>query len=155
MTCAGPTADPGVGRHGLASRAGASRAARPLLVLGAGVAVVAFVGQVDPNEPGHYPTCPLLAITGQWCPGCGSLRAVHALAGGDLATALARNPLTVVGLIGLGLMWVVWLRRSLAGQGRLAGRHRTVPAWAWWALLAAVMLFWVLRNVPGFVFLAP
>ena len=42
---------------------------------------------VDPNQPGHYPTDPFLAITGLYCPGCGTLRALHALARGDLLTA--------------------------------------------------------------------
>ena len=51
---------------------------------------------VDPNEPGNYPTCPWLAITGTWCPGCGTLRATHALTHGDLGTAFARNPVTVL-----------------------------------------------------------
>jgi Protein of unknown function (DUF2752) len=54
---------------------------------------VALVGALDPNAPGHFPTCPVLALTGWWCPFCGGLRAVHALVHGDPATAVARNPL--------------------------------------------------------------
>lgn len=36
----------------------------PAGVLVAAAAVVAFVAVVDPNEQGHYPTCPFLALTG-------------------------------------------------------------------------------------------
>src|SRR5690349_10871222 len=104
-------------------RAGAVRG--PLLVaLGAG-GVLAVVGLVDPNQPGHYPTCPFLAVTGYWCPGCGSLRALHALAHGDVATAVARNPLTVLATAGLLLGYVVWVRRLRQGRPR----SWVAPAW--------------------------
>ena len=33
------------------------------------------VAVLDPNEPGHYPTCPFLRLTGLGVPGCGSLAA--------------------------------------------------------------------------------
>ena len=49
-----------------------------------GVAVaLATLATVDPNQPGHYPTCPFLATTGFYCPGCGALRAVHDLLHGE------------------------------------------------------------------------
>ena len=66
-----------------------------LSALGA-AAFLTLAHVVDPNEPGTYPTCPWLAITGTFCPGCGTLRATHALTHGDLGTALARNPVTVL-----------------------------------------------------------
>src|SRR5690606_29528852 len=50
-----------------------------LAVTVAGAAATLVVATVSPEEPGHYPTCPFLALTGAWCPGCGSLRALHAL----------------------------------------------------------------------------
>lgn len=132
-----------------ARRTGALRL--PLLAAGAAAVVVATVGAVDPNEPGHYPTCPFLAVTGWWCPGCGALRAVHALAHGDLGTALARNPFTVVAAAGLVVGWVLWARR------RWLGRARTwvAPPAVLYALLAAVVAFGVLRNLPGWTWLSP
>jgi hypothetical protein len=114
------------------------------------LAATAFVGVVDPNATGLYPTCPFLFITGAYCPGCGSLRAVHALAHGDVSTALARNPLTVAFVVVLAVMWVGWWRRSVTGRPR-----RVAPAWVLWSTLALVLAFWVLRNLPGFGFLAP
>jgi hypothetical protein len=58
------------------------------------------------NQPGHTETlCWFHTITGVPCPTCGSTRAVFSLVHGDVAAALAHNPLLVLlmmmGLIGL------------------------------------------------------
>mgnify|MGYP001047803120 CR=1 FL=1 len=128
-----------------------TRASAPILSAVAALAALAAVGAVDPNEPGHYPTCPFLAVTGWFCPGCGSLRALHALAHGDVREALARNPLMVVTVPALVLWWAVWLVRVARGRPR----RRLAPAWTIWALFAVVVGFAVARNVPGAEFLAP
>ena len=130
----------------LAAAPTASGLAGPLGVAAVAVSAVAFVGAVDPGEPGHYPTCPFLALTGLLCPGCGSLRAVHALTGGDVAAALGLNPLTVAVLPLLVGAWLAWLVRSATGRPR---RWLAPPA-ALWALVVLVCAFWVLRNVPAF-----
>ncbi len=127
------------------------RAAGPLLGAAGALAAVAVVGAVDPNQPGHYPTCPFLAVTGWFCPGCGSLRALHALAHGDLREALARNPLMVVTVPALVLWWGAWLVRSV----RARPRRWVAPAWTIWALLVVVVAYGVARNLPGAEFLAP
>src|SRR6478752_6842274 len=97
-----------------ARRRGALRV--PGLCALAAVAAVGLVAVVDPNQPGHYPTCPFLALTGMYCPGCGSLRAVHDLAHGDISGALARNPLTVLVLGGLVVAYAAWARRLWLGR---------------------------------------
>jgi hypothetical protein len=127
------------------------RAARPAVVAASAVAALAWVGSVDPNEPGHYPTCPFLAVTGWFCPGCGSLRALHALVHGDLRSALARNPPMVLTVPALAWWWATWLVREVRGRPR----RWAAPAWAIWALLAVVVAFTVARNLPGAAFLAP
>ena len=123
----------------------------PIAVAAAAVAAVSVVALVDPNEPGHYPTCPFLAITGAFCPGCGSLRALHALAHGDLASALGSNVLTVLAVLPLIVVWLRWARRSWAGTAR----RSVTPAFAIWVLLAVVCVFAVLRNLPAGAWLAP
>ena len=129
----------------------AMRLARPLLAAGAAAAAVAFVGLVDPNEPGHYPTCPFLALTGWYCPGCGSLRATHALVHGDLGAAFQLNPLLVLATPAIVVAWALWLRREVRDRAR----ERVLPA-AWiWALLVVVLAFGVLRNLPAGAWLAP
>jgi hypothetical protein len=49
--------------------------AAPAAVAAGALAAAALVHVVDPNDSGNYPTCPFLALTGRFCPGCGSLRA--------------------------------------------------------------------------------
>ena len=116
----------------------------------AGVAV-GVVALVDPNEPGHYPTCPFLALTGLYCPGCGSLRAVHALTNGDITTAVGLNVLTVLAVVALSVVWARWARRSWTG----ARRTTVAPAALLWSLSVVVVVFGVLRNVPIGGALAP
>lgn len=126
-------------------------AAAPGLVLGAAGAVVGYLAAVDPNQPGHYPTCPFLAVTGEYCPGCGSLRAIHALTDGRLAEAAGLNLLVVAAVPLLAVLWLRWLVVRLTG----APRPRPAPAVAIWALAALVLVFWVVRNLPLGAGLAP
>jgi hypothetical protein len=123
----------------------------PLGVAVAALAGISYVAAVDPNTVGHYPTCPFLAITGWYCPGCGSLRAVHALAHGDLMTALARNPFAVVAFGYFVVAWVLWLERTATGRPV----RRLAPPWVLYSVLGAIVAFWVLRNQPGWTWLSP
>lgn len=113
--------------------------------------MVAYVAAVDPNEAGHYPTCPVLALTGAYCPGCGSLRAVHALAHGEVGTALGLNVLVVLSLVPLAVVWARWVRRSWLGVPRTS----VAPPALLWGLVALVAVFTVVRNLPGGAALAP
>ncbi|MBB2912912.1 hypothetical protein FHS43_004207 [Streptosporangium becharense] len=134
-------------------RASRARAlAAPLGAALAAGAAVAFVGAVDPNEPGHYPTCPFLMLTGLYCPGCGGLRAVHALVHGDPAAALGLNPVVVVMIPVLAVLWSRWTLRSWRGGPPPGESVRPVYVWLFLALL---ILFWMARNLPFAEFLAP
>ncbi|MFI5618424.1 DUF2752 domain-containing protein [Streptomyces sp. NPDC051567] len=130
----------------------ARRLAAPVLTLAAAVAAFAYVGAVDPNEPGHYPPCPLLRLTGILCPGCGGLRSAHAFAHGDLPTALGANAPAVAAYLVLAAFTALWLVRAFRGGPvpRLALR----PV-HWWAVGAAGLLFSVVRNLPFGSALAP
>jgi hypothetical protein len=112
---------------------------------------LAYVGCRSPERAGRYPVCPFHAATGLWCPGCGSLRAMHALANGDLITAVHRNVLLIGSLPLLAYGWLWWLRRSFDD-----GRARPAPrVFSSLSVVAALVAFGVLRNLPGFGFLAP
>ena len=135
------------------ARTGGRRAVLlPMGAAAAALAVTGYVAAVDPNAAGHYPTCPFLAITGWYCPGCGALRAVHAMAHGDLMTALDRNPFTVVAVGYLVVTWFMWFQRRARGVPR---RWAVPPVWVVYAVFGAILLFWVLRNVPGWTWLSP
>jgi len=141
-----------VSRSGPATLTGGRRPVLlPLGVAASALIGVAYVANVDPNVTGHYPACPFLAVTGWYCPGCGTLRAVHALGHGDLATALARNPFAVLALGYLVVTWVLWFERTVTGR-----RPRWLaPPWVLYGVLGAILAFWVMRNVPGWTWLSP
>ena len=128
--------------------------AAPTLLLGVGAIVVAvLLARFDPNAAGSIlPPCPVLALTGWLCPGCGSTRALHALLHGDLAKALAMNPLLVI-----ASPLLAWMALNAAGVN-LPGRRLLMP-WAanpkFW--LVVLLGYGVLRNLPWlpFAWLAP
>ena len=123
----------------------------PPLVAAGAMAVLAHVAVVDPNEPGHYPTCPFHALTGLWCPGCGSLRALHALTQGDVAAAAGLNVLTVAVLPVLLVVFVRWTMRTWTGAPPILAVR---PAYIW-GLFGLVVAFGVVRNLPWAGVLAP
>jgi hypothetical protein len=127
------------------------RLGAPLGTFALAAAAVAVVAVVDPNERGHYPLCPFLALTGLQCPGCGSLRTLHALAHGDLAQAVALNVFTVSMLPVLAFFWTRWTVARARGRParRRAGDPRLI-----WGLFVLILAFWLVRNLPFGAFLA-
>ncbi|MGA5816555.1 DUF2752 domain-containing protein [Kitasatospora sp. NPDC094028] len=117
----------------------------PLAALAAVAMPAAYVAVVDPNAPGHYPDCPFLAATGWWCPGCGGLRCVHALARGDLTSALHDNAAAV---LLLGVLAVLWLRWGWAALTGGASPRVAVGARRWALIGLLVLVFAVVRNLP-------
>ena len=108
----------------------------------------------DPATSGIFPLCPVHSLTGWYCPGCGSLRAIHQLLHGELRAAWALNPLTMILL--------PFLTYGLASEALLALRGKPLPQpflRANWirALCAAILLFGIARNLPLYPFdlLAP
>lgn len=126
--------------------------AAPAAVSAAAVAAGGVLYAVDPHQPGHYPTCPFLALTGYFCPGCGSLRAIHDLLHGDVAGALARNPAVLLVVPYLLVALATWAWRS---TGRPAPRSTSLPPAVVWGLLVVVPAYGLLRNLPGLTWLSP
>ncbi|MEU5522104.1 DUF2752 domain-containing protein [Streptomyces sp. NPDC093250] len=122
-----------------------ARLAVPAAALATVAGAFAYVGAVDPNEPGHYPVCPLLHLTGLYCPGCGGLRSAHAVVHGDLLAALQANAPAVVGYAGFAALWTVWVIRAVRGGPPLRIDPPPVLLWSLGALLLA---FTVVRNLP-------
>lgn len=142
-----PRADTADATDATAGRA-TSRVLRDLLVPAGVLTAVggafAYVAAVDPNEPGHYPVCPLWRFTGLYCPGCGGLRSAHAFAHGDIAAALTDNALAVAGFLGFAVLWTVWVVRVARGRPL---RFALGPVHLW-TLGALVLVFTVVRNLP-------
>lgn len=124
-------------------------------VVGVGAAAgCTLLALVDPSQPGRYPVCPFLALTGHYCPGCGSLRGLHRLLRGDPSAAVGFNVLMVLALPYLVWSYLAW---ALPALGVAAPPRLQPPARAINALLVAVVAFWLLRNLPvaPFAALAP
>ncbi|WP_416978505.1 DUF2752 domain-containing protein [Streptomyces sp. T028] len=122
----------------------AGRLAVPAGILAAVAGAFTYVGAVDPNEPGHYPVCPLLRVTGLYCPGCGGLRSAHAFVHGDVLTALHANALAVAGYLVLAVVWTVWVVRAARGRPLRIDLGPVLM----WSLGALVLVFTVVRNLP-------
>ncbi len=123
----------------------------PVCVAALAGGVLAALQVLDPTEPGHYPTCPFLALTGWFCPGCGSLRMLHELGDGDLSGAAAMNPLGLLMIVALVAYWLGWVVRGVTGRPRGA----PMPGWVVWVFLVVTLAYAVLRNLPGMGVLAP
>ena len=118
----------------------------------AAILLVLALYHQDPATSALFPPCPFHLITGLHCPGCGTLRGIHALLHGDFAHAFALNPLTVVAAPFLLLGVLRESFRLVAGHDPLDTR---VPAWSIRLLLVAILSFGVLRNLQPFAWLAP
>lgn len=95
-------------------------------------------------------------LTGLWCPGCGSQRALHALLHGHVGTAIGLNVLMMCALPLLAYAYVAWVTRAFATTGSTRGLPAlAVPAAVVRALPAVVLVFAVVRNVPFGHALAP
>lgn len=115
----------------------------PLVVGGLLAAATVTVALRDPHE-GGYPLCPVLALTGYYCAGCGGLRAAHDLATGDLAGAWSMNPFFTIVMPVAAVLWLIWLIRSATNRPAW-----NPPAWTLVSLLVLAVGFSVLRNVPA------
>ena len=126
----------------------------PLLAasgLAVGAAVV--LRHVNPYVPGNpLPSCPLYALTGFYCPGCGSTRCLYSLVHFDLPGAMAMNPLLVISLPFLFLMLLHMAGVRMKALDPLMRLLANPKFWLW--VLPGYAL---LRNLPWapFTALAP
>jgi hypothetical protein len=113
-----------------------------LFLLGAAVAGFCLF-RWNPARSQLFPPCPFHWVTGLYCPGCGSLRALHALLHGQMLTAFRMNPLMLLSMPVLGLLV---LRPTTASR-----------PWVAWTAFAVLLGYGIVRNIPGWPFhlLAP
>lgn len=128
-----------------------SRIPAALWPIGAALlALCVCVGDTIANPyKGEGIPCPFHALTGLWCPGCGSARAIYSLVHANLGRAMLENPLLMVALPYVLWRWAGWMSGSLGGPRlwALPTRRWVVPT-----ILAVVVLFWVARNLPWPIF---
>ncbi|HOY64859.1 MAG: hypothetical protein BWY28_01835 [bacterium ADurb.Bin236] len=123
------------------------------LAFAGAAAIFIFFRFIFPSLSG-IPACAFHSMTGLHCPGCGGLRAMHALANGRFAEAAGHNALFVLIFLPLGAFAAtLWFNRRITGRAGLP----PFPSAAAWFLVALAVIFAILRNLPFYPFtiLAP
>lgn len=87
----------------------------------------------DPSVYNFYPKCPLFALTGFKCPGCGVSRAFYQILHGNIWEALRYNPILAV-IIPIGIFYI------------LSSSHRKKIALSE-VFLIVTAIWWALRNL--------
>lgn len=116
------------------------------------VAVLFFV--LDPVKNALFPKCMFHSLTGAYCPGCGSQRALHSLLHLDFAGVISYNFLFLpAALLILYHYLHPLLNRLFNWKLPNIFYMKNAP----WVILAVVILFWIARNLPWYPFceLAP
>ena len=97
--------------------------------------------------------CMFHQITGFYCSGCGSSRALRSILHLDFYQALRYNaiftlcvPLFAVYFGALGISYIRF------GKDKISGK---ISMFTVWIIIAAAILYGILRNIPAFAFLAP
>lgn len=109
----------------------------------------------NPTESSFFIPCPIYYISGFYCPGCGSQRAIHLLLHGDVIGAFRFNPLMVLTvpilIYGLGITIANWIYET---NYRFMLFYSKLFIFGYFGI---AMLYWVLRNLPFYPFnlLAP
>ena len=88
-------------------------------------------------------TCPFLALTGYYCPGCGGTRAVRSLLKGDLRMSIQYHPLVLYAVI-VFLMEVVI--RRICRNGKHPINHRKRERVLVLIGAAIVLANWIFKN---------
>jgi hypothetical protein len=110
---------------------------------------------VDARVSHLLPKCPFHSITGLYCPGCGSQRALSSLLHLDIAAATRYNLLMVVSLPLIGYSAYAASMNTFTEVKVQQKLFHSVTFI--WSLAIVVVLFAVLRNLPVYPFnlLAP
>jgi hypothetical protein len=125
--------------------------------MAAGVLFAAILFYIyNPAYTNYFPKCPFLTLTGFYCPGCGSQRALHQILHGNLLSAMKFNVLLVLSIPFLIYHQMVKLNRYF---GSFAGKINSIfySSNFTYVVLIVVILFWLCRNIPvePFSYLAP
>ena len=110
------------------------------------IALAAVFAVVGILPPGVLPPCPLHALTGLFCPGCGITRMLLALVHGQPVTAFRQNPMVFV-MLPVAVAALIHMALPVRLQSPAVQRVLQSPAWPL-GLVAAVAVFTILRNIP-------
>ncbi|KXP03081.1 DUF2752 domain-containing protein [Tsukamurella pseudospumae] len=120
-------------------------AAGPLATAAAVGATALALHLRDPHQQGSWGVCPLYAVTGLYCPGCGGLRAINDITNGSFGAALGSNALVYPAAAIVVWLWIGWLGR------KVGFRVPSLPTNTYlWVTVGVLIAVWtVARNLPG------
>ncbi|MBQ3133069.1 MAG: DUF2752 domain-containing protein [Clostridia bacterium] len=98
-----------------------------------------------------YLPCPIRAVTGLCCPGCGISHLITDLLRGDLWSAAQQN-------LAVAALTPIWLTAGIIyGVRRPAALRQNGMAFRWltWGSVVVLVAFGIFRNIPLFEFLKP
>jgi len=109
----------------------------------------------DPSQIAIFPKCPFYSLTGLYCPGCGSQRAVHDLIHGNLLDGFRHNYLILLLIAVLAYQAYIFVSQYILKtpvKNNILHKSKVTNV-----ILFTVILFWIFRNLPWFPFveLAP
>ena len=127
-----------------------------LIIIGAAVIAVSLLYFfLDARVGDIFPHCPFHTLTGLYCPGCGSQRALSSLLHADFLQAINFNILLVISLPFLIYAAIVAVVNAFKKQ-QVKQQIFYSPFFVK-TVLVIVIAFWILRNIPKYPFnlLAP
>ena len=129
---------------------------RVLIVLGVLVitSILALYFNYSPSEYTIFPKCPFYTLTGLYCPGCGSQRAIHQILNGNILKGLSHNFLIILLILVLIYDAVILILNKTIKKAYKNILHKSITTYL---ILITVILFWLLRNIDLYPFsiLAP
>ena len=103
----------------------------------------------DPSRAVFFPLCPLHALTGLSCPGCGLTRGFHALFHGDIAAALQLNLLLPVYALAFAYLFIHLVLLVMRSRGL---SYRFLTPLTVYGFFIMSLVFAILRNLPWYPF---
>ena len=117
-------------------------------------ALAYFYFNYNPSVLSVFPKCPFYSITGFYCPGCGSQRAVHQFLHGHILEGLKHNFLILILVTVLIYDGMLFLLNHFTKKtfNNLLHQSRITKL-----ILILILLFWFFRNINFYPFtiLAP
>ena len=122
--------------------------------IGAGIYIVY---NFNPASSKIYPPCLFHLLTGLYCPGCGTARAMYALVHGRFIDALRNNIFAVFSLPFIIYSYIIHYFRELFPNNKIFRKDIFIKPVLIKILVIFIILFWILRNIPviPFTYLAP
>lgn len=123
-----------------------------LLVFILGLAVLFFL--LNPSEQQLFPRCVFNSLSGYYCPGCGSQRAIHSLLHLNFEGVVSNNFLFLPAVLAIAYHYSHPLLNKQFGWKLPNILYKKYTPWI---IFGIILLFWLLRNLSFYPFsvLAP